>query len=729
MRYFVSSTDGNDSNSGTSKTTPFKTTAPINSLMAVFGLRGGDIVQFKSGDIFPGAYLTGVGAGIGGLEVSSYGNGNKPLFDMYKYILPAAWVNYSTNIWRVDLTDPSNYTGNQGVASSFNGANVGGFRVNGIFQGKKLTTMAKLVNSVTQWDYACTDTDSSAALANRKYLYVKSFGNPGYIYASTEIAISIEGTPCLNIYANVDYFDIDCLGHGGVTGSFGGGSSKVTFNNISVREYGGSTLANNADDPTIQYGTGIQSYGGATDCAVIGCYFEEGFETAMTLQSQAGGGSYTNITFRNNRVNRCPQAFEIWHQDPAGFFKNVKFQYNICENTGADMRHYTHVNTQPGGTQYFDQYLGVQILMYSNKANMKDVDISKNVFYMAKDGLYCWYLSSPYNTYDRLPDSHDNDIFLSEGIRLQTNTSTASNLGANQTVEQYANFVNTYGLEKNSRWYILPTDTSNSATLTQQSIASDGRLTAENYADNSGLRLALAKSYQALNSVNKLIDVKATDFTIVDNVKYPTTSAVANYVAAQKIGLWNDRGAYNPTTTSTYPTTGGSGVSGAVKKGDIWTISVVGTVGGIQVETGDTVRALVDTPGTTASNWAIMEHNLGYTPFNAANMVTAATPGKGVLRGATGEINMHQVVLTSISDNFDGAYYPGVYYIADGLTTTLTGQPYASFNGMVVFWGETNGTQAGSTGYQEAIKWDGSLIYRRMLWGGAWRAWHQITTV
>lgn len=79
--------------------------------------------------------------------------------------------------------------------------------------------------------------------------------------------------------------------------------------------------------------------------------------------------------------------------------------------------------------------------------------------------------------------------------------------------------------------------------------------------------------------------------------------------------LWDDRGNYD-ASVNTFPASGGSGSAGAVLKGDIWTVSVAGTLGGTAVALGDTVRALVDTPGQTAGNWALAEHDLGYTPAN-----------------------------------------------------------------------------------------------------------------
>ena len=97
------------------------------------------------------------------------------------------------------------------------------------------------------------------------------------------------------------------------------------------------------------------------------------------------------------------------------------------------------------------------------------------------------------------------------------------------------------------------------------------------------------------------------------------------------VGLLDDCGNYDPTITSAYPTSanGGSGAAGAVLKGDLWTISANGTMGGIAVTIGDTVRALVNSPGQTASNWAITENNIGYVPENSTNKSTATDLGGG----------------------------------------------------------------------------------------------------
>ena len=69
-----------------------------------------------------------------------------------------------------------------------------------------------------------------------------------------------------------------------------------------------------------------------------------------------------------------------------------------------------------------------------------------------------------------------------------------------------------------------------------------------------------------------------------------------------------NRGAFDATGTDEYPATGtGSGTSGAILAGDWWYVSISGD----NTDYGGTLplrtffTALVDAPGTTASNWKI----------------------------------------------------------------------------------------------------------------------------
>lgn len=115
---------------------------------------------------------------------------------------------------------------------------------------------------------------------------------------------------------------------------------------------------------------------------------------------------------------------------------------------------------------------------------------------------------------------------------------------------------------------------------------------------------------------------KATGFGVVNDTLYPTVQAVKTYADALVVGLLDDRGNYD-ASSNVFPSSGGSGTAGAVLKGDLWYISVGGTLGGTSVSVGSSVRALVDSPGQTAGNWDILDAGLGYIPENVANKATS----------------------------------------------------------------------------------------------------------
>lgn len=112
---------------------------------------------------------------------------------------------------------------------------------------------------------------------------------------------------------------------------------------------------------------------------------------------------------------------------------------------------------------------------------------------------------------------------------------------------------------------------------------------------------------------------KLANFFGLGNVDWTSDTSLASAKAIKSlidntvVGLWDNRGNYDASGNA-FPTTGGSGTSGAILKSDVWVISVAGTLGTKAVTPGTVVIALSDTPGQTASNWNIIKFDLGYTP-------------------------------------------------------------------------------------------------------------------
>lgn len=176
--------------------------------------------------------------------------------------------------------------------------------------------------------------------------------------------------------------------------------------------------------------------------------------------------------------------------------------------------------------------------------------------------------------------------------------------------------------------------------------------TKTNTEDNTATKVLVQDATGKLNWVNKtvfpldanVVHLSGTEtitgnktFTGSVSVPIPTVSTHAvtkAYADGLIVGLLNDRGSYN-ASTNLFPTTGGSGTSGAILKGDIWFVSVAGTLGGKAVSVGDSFRALVNTPGQTSGNWSLLSSNLGYVPENVANKSDSYTVSSSTTYSST----------------------------------------------------------------------------------------------
>jgi hypothetical protein len=133
--------------------------------------------------------------------------------------------------------------------------------------------------------------------------------------------------------------------------------------------------------------------------------------------------------------------------------------------------------------------------------------------------------------------------------------------------------------------------------------------------------------------------------------------AIANQIGSAK----SFRGGYD-ASSNLFPTTGGSGSGGAVQAGDVWVITTGGTLGGTVVSQGDTLIALVNTPGQTASNWSIN-----------ANGVATWNGRAGVVTPQSGDYSFSLISGTAaVSQGGTGATSVG----ASGTLARSTGSAY-----------------------------------------------------
>lgn len=137
--------------------------------------------------------------------------------------------------------------------------------------------------------------------------------------------------------------------------------------------------------------------------------------------------------------------------------------------------------------------------------------------------------------------------------------------------------------------------------------------------------LVLVKGDVGLGNVDNTSDVNKPVSTAQAAADAVVLASAEAYADALVVGLVDDRGNFD-ASGGAYPSSGGSGTAGAILKGDLWTISVAGTLPtGQPVTPGDVIRALVDTPGNIEANWARTENNFGYVAENSANKDTDGT--------------------------------------------------------------------------------------------------------
>jgi hypothetical protein len=117
---------------------------------------------------------------------------------------------------------------------------------------------------------------------------------------------------------------------------------------------------------------------------------------------------------------------------------------------------------------------------------------------------------------------------------------------------------------------------------------------------------------------------KSTDATLSLNsdTLYPSQKAIKTYVDSTVVAAITDNGNWD-ASSGYFPNVNAQGQP--ITKGDLWYISVAGTLGGNAVLPGYSIRALVNNPAQNATNWGIINVGYGFTPENVANKSTDGT--------------------------------------------------------------------------------------------------------
>ncbi len=342
--YYVSSKNGNDSNNGTSKDTPWKTIDKVNKTVTAGTSSAQKYVLFERGSEFRGETIIAKDY----VTYSAYGTGEKPILNGSKMnYANATWESVGTNLWKYNFNPNKNwyrYYGDSTLVADIgmivftekNGTQHFGEKAV-MYNGKNQTTNPNLEDFT---GYTSLSRDMQFFCENF-CVYVYSTQNPAQRFQSIEMNANIFGimagkTGNYNSTGIViDNLAIINYGqHGVATGNAtttgGTGLTKdLTVQNCVFKNIGGAiqntwthynlqTGAVNSTVEPVRLGNAVEVYGGFENYTVQNCYISQVYDTGITFQYRNGIGTTKtvnakNAVFRDNVIENCAYSIEYWH--------------------------------------------------------------------------------------------------------------------------------------------------------------------------------------------------------------------------------------------------------------------------------------------------------------------------------------------------------------------------------------------------------------------------------
>ena len=297
-KYYISSLNGDDLNSGKTPAEAFKSFEGLSGIE----FKPGDAVLLERGSVFR-LYSTFLAKE--GVTYGSYGKGEKPkIYGSAVNLSTVVWTpSVKKNVWQID------YVYAECAGMFFN---------HGKEIGYKRTSIRKLEKNTDFYQDPSSD---------MLYVYCDK-GNPAKVYESIEFStqMSIIGIP-----SGVDNVTIDnlCLKYGGIMGVSGTwNTDHINVTNCEIGYIGGGTTSGG----TSRYGNAIQFWTGANDIVCDHNWVYQTWDTAISWQG-FGGEKYTynNISFSDNLLEYNNADFEYW--DDGSSIDNFVIANNIMRFT------------------------------------------------------------------------------------------------------------------------------------------------------------------------------------------------------------------------------------------------------------------------------------------------------------------------------------------------------------------------------------------------------------
>lgn len=307
---------GDDTNSGTSAITPWKTLSRLKSAT----LNAGDAVLLKRGGYYRISSSVDL---VSGVSYGAYGSGNKPaVYGSWQNYATADWENIGTNLWRLK-GGPS---GNVGIIVFDHGVNTGYFRYS-------------LSELKSNYDF-CNDSGSVVLYLDR---------DPSKSFTSIELANDIR---LFNMPSGSSDIVIEniCFRYTGGHAVRGSSCSNVTVRGLEIGYVGGSILTGYGDG-TVRFGNGVEFMSESRNVLVENCWIYQIYDSGVTHQ---GSGNYhlKGFTVKNNLIEYCGMgSIEYWHT-PDCDITDVTYENNLMRFAGYGF----------GGTQRPDKELSGHIM-------------------------------------------------------------------------------------------------------------------------------------------------------------------------------------------------------------------------------------------------------------------------------------------------------------------------------------------------------------------------------
>lgn len=309
---YVSSSEGDDVNSGITADMPLRTINKAVSFMP-------DTIYLKRGDTFYESIR------YGRASMTGYGKGHMPVMSGYKRIIKPSWVKVKDNIWRISLTD-DNYSGYRVEGSSYLN-NIGCIHEydKDLIHGRRVEHFEQLSEDWDIWQCEGHGKDLPASSFDNLYLYLTSNPNKMNLEFSVNIC-------ALNMYE----------GHALIDGiRFEGFNTAININmsgdikNCRIDAMGGNLFLTNIYG-FVCAGNGIQFWQGQfqlENSTAIGNYITRCYDCGITIQGD-GWFSPRNVVVSDNLITNCCQGWEDFlHNDTTSFVK-CTFKNNIVVFSG-----------------------------------------------------------------------------------------------------------------------------------------------------------------------------------------------------------------------------------------------------------------------------------------------------------------------------------------------------------------------------------------------------------